>query len=189
MHVQRSITFATLAGLTLALAACNAAGPAASATVMPSATMPGQTAAATAGGGDSTSLGEPIQLSFDPCTLVTPDEATQALGIDVNPLKTDNGGGGACNYLGVGSPSHLLASLPSVADCKLLFLQIDNNLFGDVQHRIDGIGDGGMLVAGEGNLQIAVHQGCIELDGATADGPLPDTTMLDLARTAVARVP
>jgi hypothetical protein len=188
MHPRRSVSLATLAGLALVVAACSSGAP----TTAPGASStaaPGQTAAASLAGGDAGGLGEPIQLNFDPCTLISQAEAKTALGIDVTPLKTDNGGGGTCNYLGVGSPSHLLASLPITADCKLLFTQIDRNLFGDVQHRIDGIGDGGMLVAGQGNLQIAIHHGCFELDGATADGPLPDAMMLDLARTAVARVP
>jgi hypothetical protein len=195
MHPRRSSSFAalTVAGLALILVACGSSSP----TQPPAQTAapgqsapPGQTAlasAAAAGGGGG--LGQAVQLNFDPCTLITQAEAKTALGVDVNPLSTDNGGGGACNYLGVGSPSHLLASLPSSADCNLLFLQVDSNLFGDVQKRIDGIGDGGMLVTGEGNLQIAVHHGCFELDGATADGPLADSAMLDLARTAVARVP
>jgi hypothetical protein len=196
MHPRRSISIVAVIGLALVLAACSSAGasataPGTSPAVAPgqTAVAPGQTAAAPVAGDGSAGLGEPVQLTFDPCTLITQDEAKAALGIDVSPLSTDNGGGGTCNYLGVGSPSHLLASLPSVADCKLLYLQIDRNLFNDVQTRIDGVGDGGMLVVGEGNLQIAVHHGCFELDGATADGPLPDATMLGLARTAVARVP
>lgn len=194
MHPRRSSPFAALAVATLALilAACgssSATQPPAQPQAPGQSATPAQTAPESAAAGGGAGLGQAVQLSFDPCTLITQTEAKTALGVDVNPLSTDNGGGGACNYLGVGSPSHLLASLPSSADCNLLFLQIDSNLFGDVQKRIDGIGDGGMLVTGEGNLQIAVHHGCFEIDAATADGPLPDATMLDLARTAVARVP
>ncbi len=192
MHPRRTSSFAALAvaGLALILAACGSSSPAPAQTAGPGqSTAPGQTAPASAAAVGGGGLGQAVQLNFDPCTLITQAEAKTALGVDVNPLSTDNGGGGACNYLGVGSPSHLLASLPSSADCNLLFLQIDSNLFGDVQKRVDGIGDGGMIVTGEGNLQIAIHHGCFELDGATADGPLADSAMLDLARTAASRVP
>ncbi len=143
------------------------------------------------GSDGSSGLGEPVQLTLDPCTLITQDEAAAVVGIKVDPLKMDDGGNRACNYLGVGAPSqaHLLVSVSSVAACKLLFAQIDRNLFGGDQTRVDGIGDGGMLVTGGGTVWIAVHHGCFELDGATADTPLPDATMLDLARTATGRVP
>lgn len=186
MVPRRIVAVALPVALALVISACGSPGAPPSTPAAGDGLAGSPTAAEGAGGAG---LGKAIQLSFDPCTLITEAEAKATLDVDVTKLSTDNGGGGACDYVGVGSPSHLLASLPSSADCNLLFLQIDNGLFGDVQKKIDGIGDGGMLVAGQGNLQIAVHRGCFEIDAATADGPLPDAKMLDLARTAVSRVP
>ncbi len=194
MHRPERVAIAGIAIL-VAIAGCSSTGsPAGSTTVAPTqaAASAAGTPASTSGSAAAGDLGEPVQLSLDPCTLITQDEAEATLGVAVSPLKTDaNGGGGitVCNYVGVGSPAHLLASTPSAADCKLLYLQIERRLYGGAQEPVDDIGDGGMIVTGEGNLQIAVSHGCIELDGATADAPLPDATMLDLARTAVGRVP
>ena len=185
--------------LTLVVAACSSSPGASNAPGSATGTPPGAPSGGSTAPASSSSapagaagLGDPVQLNFDPCLLITADEAASVLGVAVSPVKYDNGGGGVCNYVGVGSPAHLSAAEPAVAMCKLLYTQIERDLFGDVQKRVDGIGDGGMLVVGEGNIQIAVHSGCIVLDGATGetgDTPVPDQTMLDLARTAVGRVP
>ncbi len=194
MHMVRRVAVTSLALLTILLGACSASGPAGSPATGAQAgasTGTSQAVSPAAAGGGSSTLGDPVQLTVDPCNLVTRDEAAKVLGVPVSPVKVDVGGGG-CNYVGVGSPSHLMASTPSAASCRLLYLALDKNIFGGVQQRVDDIGDGGMLVTGEGNVQIAVHHGCIEIDaanGANGDTALPDATMLNLARTAVARVP
>ncbi|MGI8680649.1 MAG: hypothetical protein ACR2JO_00645, partial [Mycobacteriales bacterium] len=57
-----------------------------------------------------------------------------------------------------------------------------------VQLRINDIGNGGMLVQGNGNVQITVAGGCFTIDADAGEVPVADGTMLSLARTAVTRV-
>ncbi len=62
-------------------------------------------------------------------------------------------------------------------------------MFGGAQVRIDGIASGGMLVKDNGNVQLVVDGGCVEVDGRlTYDKKVDDETMLSLAKTAAGRV-
>lgn len=73
--------------------------------------------------------------------------------------------------------------------CALLFLALDKNMFGGAQVRIDDIASGGMLVKDNGNVQLVVAGGCVEVDGRlTYDKKVDDDTILLLAETAAGRV-
>ena len=61
-------------------------------------------------------------------------------------------------------------------------------MFGGKQVRVDGIGNGGMLVKGNGNVQFTTHGGCIGVSARSAAGSLPDDVMLSLAKLVETRV-
>ena len=139
------------------------------------------------------SVASPRPLPGDPCALVTEAEAAKAVGA---PLKQDTAttdGSHVCRYFGDGIPQGRLKVDTAPAFCALLYLALEKNMFGHgsgrgVQLRIDDIGDGGMLVQGNGNVQIAVGGGCLTIDASTGEVPVADATMLSLARTAVGRL-
>lgn len=133
------------------------------------------------------SAASPKPLAVDPCTLVTQAEAAQAVGGPVKHLESTVRGASVCNYFGDGASGSLSVDAAPIF-CKLLYLALEKNIFGGPQQRIDDIGDGGMLVKGGGNVQIAVAGGCFTIDGRNGSADLPDATMLSLARTAVGRV-
>jgi hypothetical protein len=139
------------------------------------------------GGGDFTA--EPAQLGADPCTLVTSSEAAAVVGaVNETPgLGTDKH---TCVYVSAEHTGGQIAVTEQSPDfCKLLFLALDQDMFGGAQVRIDDIASGGMLVKGNGNVQVVVNGGCLEVDGRmTYDKKVDDDTMLRLAKTAAGRV-
>jgi hypothetical protein len=139
------------------------------------------------GGGDFTA--EPVQLGADPCTLVTSSEAAVVIGAvnDTPGVGTDKR---TCVYVSTKHTGGQLTVTEQSPDlCKLLFLALDKNMFGGSQVRIDDIESGGMLVKGNGNVQLVVDGGCLEVDGRmTYDKKVDDATMLRLAKTAAGRV-
>ena len=76
-----------------------------------------------------------------------------------------------------------------MAFCKLLFLALRKDLFGGSQVRVKDVGQGGMLVKGEGNVQFVVKGGCVDIT-SHLKGLLSvsDTSMLKLAHAAASRV-
>jgi hypothetical protein len=126
----------------------------------------------------------PVQLTVDPCTLVTQEEAQTTLG---HPA-TEGLNGTVCTYTANGNGGHIAVETVAPDFCKLLFLALKNNLFGGAQVRVDDVGDGGMLVKGNGNVQFVVHGGCVSVDATVGDTHPPDDTVLSLARTAAGRV-
>lgn len=139
------------------------------------------------GGGDFTA--EPVQLTSDPCTLVTGTEAAAVIGAvnDTPGVGTDEH---TCVYVSAKHTGGQVAVTEQPPDiCKLLFLALDKDIFGGAQVRIDDIASGGMLVKGHGNVQLVVHRGCVEVAGRlTYDEKVDDDTMLGLAKTAAGRV-
>lgn len=131
---------------------------------------------------------QPVQLSVDPCTLVTKAEAEAVIG-PVGDADSSTYDPPKCVYVSSESTGGQLAvSLTEPDFCTLLFLALDKNIFGDVQVRVDDVGDGGMLVTGNGNVQFVVGGGCVELDGnIDHETPIDDATMLQLAKTAAER--
>jgi hypothetical protein len=130
----------------------------------------------------------PVMLTVDPCTLVTKTEAEALIG----PVGDANGATfdpPKCIYVSpAGTGGQLAVSLTEPDFCKLLFLALDQDMFGGVQVRVDDVGDGGMLVKGGGNVQFVVGGGCIEVDGTVDfDTKIDDDTMLRLAKTAAER--
>jgi hypothetical protein len=143
--------------------------------------------ATTAKGGDFKAA--PVQLSADPCALVTSTEAAAVIGAvnDTPGVGTDRH---TCVYVSSEHTGGQLTVTEQAPDfCKLLFLALDKNIFGGAQVRIDNIASGGMLVKGNGNVQIVVHGGCLEVAGRMSyDKKVDDDTMLGLAKTAAGRV-
>jgi hypothetical protein len=133
--------------------------------------------------------GQPVQLTTDPCTLVTGPEAEAVIGAvnDTPGVGTD---GHTCVRVSSENTGGQVAVSEQPPDvCKLLFLALDKDLFGGAQVRIDDIASGGMLVKGNGNVQLVVHGGCLEVTGrASYDKKVDDDTMLGLAKTAAGRV-
>lgn len=146
------------------------------------------TSSADAGGGTDFTT-KPAQLNADPCTLLTAAEAADVIGAVNNTpgVGTDNR---TCVYVSSEHTGGQLAVTEQSPDlCALLFLALDKDMFGGAQVRIDGIGDGGMLVEGNGNVQLVVDGGCVEVDGRlTYDLKVDDDTMLRLAKAAAGRV-
>jgi hypothetical protein len=146
--------------------------------------------AETAGNGSSAGAADatPIQLTADPCTLITTEEAQEALGISVEQMSASPGGGKTCNYFG-GTEGHLAVTEPPPDFCGPLFLTLRLNDFSSTQMHITDIGDGGLLNTDEGNVQVRVNGGCLTIDAVGPNGPPDDDAMLALMRTAVSRLP
>lgn len=125
----------------------------------------------------------PAQLS-NPCSLVTKAEAQAVVG---RPVTQGNAVKSVCTYTATGDGGNVAVTLGS-AFCKLLFLALDKNLFGGSQVRVD-VGQGGMLVKGNGDVQFVAKDGCVEISAhRSALNAVDDKTMLDLGRKAAARV-
>jgi hypothetical protein len=132
---------------------------------------------------------DPVQLTADPCALVTSAEAAAVIGAvnDTPGVGTDKH---TCVYVSSEHTGGQFAVTEQPPDlCKLLFLALDKNIFGGAQVRIDDIASGGMLVKGNGNVQLVVHGGCVEVAGRMSyDKKVDDDTMLGFAKTAAGRV-
>ncbi len=182
MKVARTAGLAAATAVVLALAGCGGGAKSGGKDLAGGAATGKQ-----AGSGQKAkSVDSPKPLAVDPCALVTQAEAEQAVGGPVKHLASTVRGSTVCNYFGDGISGNLSVDTGPLF-CKLLYLALKNNIFGGVQQRIDDIGDGGMLVKGGGNVQIAVAGGCFTIDGRSGSGDLPDATMLSLARTAAQR--
>jgi hypothetical protein len=146
--------------------------------------------AGSAGNGGSAGAADatPIQLTADPCTLISTDEAQQALGISVEQMSASPGGGKTCNYFG-GADGHLTVTEPPPDFCAPLFLALRLNDFSSTQTHITDIGDGGLMNTNGGNVQVRVNGGCLTIDAVGPNGPLDDEAMTALIRTAVSRLP
>lgn len=128
---------------------------------------------------------EPVRLKDDPCTLITKAEAEALIG----PVNEPANSNGTCVYVSSQSTGGQLAVTVNGLTCKLLFLALDKNFFGGDQVRRDDVGDGGMLVKGNGNVQFVVNGGCVEVAAnLDNDTKVDDETMVQLARTAAGRV-
>ena len=151
------------------------------------ATTTGGSSAQDDGGSDFTAT--PVQLTADPCTLITKAEAADVIGAvnDTPGVGTDKR---TCVYVSAKHTGGQLAVTEQSPDlCKLLFLALDKDMFGGKQVRIDDIESGGMIVKGNGNVQLVVDGGCLEVAGTlTYDKKVDDDTMLRLAKTAAGRV-
>jgi len=165
--------------LAVILSACGSVGPGGSADAAGSAGNDGGNAS-----GDVT----PVQLTADPCTLITTAEAQDALGISVEQMSASPGGGKTCNYFG-GADGHLAVTEPPPDFCAPLFLALRLNDFSSTQKHISDIGDGGLLNTNGGNVQVRVNGGCLTIDAVGPNGPLDDGAMMALIRTAVSRLP
>ncbi len=132
---------------------------------------------------------EPVQLTVDPCTLVTKAEAEALIG----PVSDTPGVGSdklTCVYVSSKNTGGQVAvNLQTPEFCKLLFLALDKNYFGGQQVRVDSIGEGGMQVKGNGNVQFVVNRGCVEIEGnVDRDTKIDDSTIMSVATTAAGRV-
>jgi len=151
----------------------------------PGAAAPAQ-GAAVAAGRPASSLSDPLQLTMNPCILVTQAEAEKAVGATVTQGVGSDGT--VCTYDAKGDSGLVTVVLQAPMWCKLLFLALKENLFGNTQVRRDDVGDGGMQVVGNGNVQFTSHGGCVEVEGSTATGKLPDAVVLQMAKNAAGRV-
>ena len=129
--------------------------------------------------------GTPVQLTADPCALVTKPEAEGVIGATVS--QGAGGGGRICTYTATGNGG--IVSVEEVVPefCKLLFTALDKNTFAGDQLRVD-VGQGGMQVKNGGNVQAVVAGGCLDVKGSKGGTKVDDATMLALARTAAQRV-
>lgn len=128
---------------------------------------------------------EPVQLKVDPCALVTKSETEALIGPVNEPANTN----GTCVYVSSKNTGGQLAVTVNSLTCELLFLALEKDMFGGDQVRRDDVGDGGMLVKGNGNVQFVVKGGCVEVDGSVDyDKSVDDETMIRLAKTASGRV-
>ena len=126
-------------------------------------------------------------VNTEACTLVTMPEAVKVMG---KPLKRkphiDGNQSHYCHYNATTGLGHLDVTINS--DCGFLLLALNKNLFGPKQQRIKGIGDGGLLNKGSGNVQIAKGKGCFTISAGAGTSSVADTVMLALAKTAAGRI-
>ena len=122
---------AVICALILTASACGGG------TGKPSSSDTASTEAAANGGGDFTA--EPVQLRVDPCTLVTRTDAEAVIGAvnDTPGVGTDKL---TCVYVSSEHTGGQVAVTVQSPDlCKLLFLALDQDMFGGSQVRIDDI--------------------------------------------------
>jgi len=131
---------------------------------------------------------EPVQLTVDPCLLVTKAEAEALIG-PVGDADGSTFDPPKCIYVSSeGTGGQLAISLTEPSFCKFLFTTLDQDMFGGDQVRVDDVGDGGMLVKGNGDVQFVVGGGCIEVAGTIDHNTkIDDPTILQLAKTAAER--
>jgi hypothetical protein len=128
--------------------------------------------------------GDPVQLSVDPCSLVTQPEAEEVIGLPVSVGRSAS----ICTYTATGNGGHIAIEDLAPMFCSLLTETLRQDRFGGDQIRVDDVGDGGMLVKGLGNVQFVVQGGCVSIDAVHGDTRPTDDIMLDLAKTAAGRV-
>jgi len=171
-------TATMMCGLILTMSACGGGGSVSTKTPAPNAT------GAPSSGGFTAN---PVQLTVDPCSLVTKAEAEALVGAVNTPATGTDGR--TCVYVSSKNTGGQFAvTLQSPEFCKLLFLELNKNLFGGQQVRAD-VGDGGMQVKDNGNVQFVVRGGCVEVDGSVDRvTKIDDATILRVAKTAAGRV-
>lgn len=190
MRTRTALTCALILTASASASACGGGGGSDKASSSNAAPTTEKTAkGATSASGTVDFTAQPVQLTVDPCTLVTKVEAEAVIG-PVGDADSSIYDPPKCIYVSSESTGGQLAiSLTKPDFCKLLFLTLDQNMFGGAQVHVDDVGDGGMLVKGNGNLQFVVGGGCIEVAGTVDhDTKIDDATMLQLAKTAAERV-
>ena len=132
---------------------------------------------------------DPVDLKIPACDLYSKAEAEKLIGVAVVQLEPGINGATQCTYnaVKVGQGQVNISVVPA-SGCKLLILALDGNFFGGKQVRVDDIGDGGMLVKGNGNVQFTSHGGCAAVSARNAAGNLPDDTVLALAKLVESRI-
>ena len=132
---------------------------------------------------------DPVELKIPACSLYSKTEAEKLIGVAVVQLEPGINGASQCTYNAVkAGQGQVNVSVVPPSGCKLLILALDGNLFGGKQVRVDDIGDGGMLVKGNGNVQFTTNGGCVGVSARNAAGNLPDDTVLALAKLVESRV-
>lgn len=132
---------------------------------------------------------DPVELKIPACSLYSKTEAEKLIGVAVVQLEPGINGASQCTYNAVkAGQGQVNISVVPPSGCKLLILALDANLFGGKQVRVDDIGDGGMLVKGNGNVQFTTHGGCVAVSSRNPTGSLPDDTVLALAKLVESRV-
>jgi hypothetical protein len=127
----------------------------------------------------------PVQLTADPCTLVTLAEAKGVIGASVSQgLGAD---GRICTYTANGNGGIVAVDEVTPDFCKLLFTALEKNFFAGDQVRVD-VGQGGMQVRGGGNVQFVVAGGCLTISASKGGTKVDDATVLAMAKTASGRV-
>ncbi|MEO6203912.1 MAG: hypothetical protein ABIO67_00790 [Mycobacteriales bacterium] len=127
---------------------------------------------------------ESVQLTDDPCGLVLASEAQAAVGQPVTQGRNRT----VCTYTASGNGGHLAVETLSPPFCQLLLSALKANMFAGDQVRVDDLGDGGMLVKGNGSLQFTSHGGCVSIEVNRGDSHPTDDVMLGLGRAAAGRV-
>ena len=138
----------------------------------------------TSGSNSAAFTATPVQLTMDPCTLVTKAEAERVIGASVSQGLGANGH--VCTYTANGNGGIVSVQTVAPAFCKLLFMALDKNFFGGAQVRAD-VGQGGMQVKGGGNVQFVVGGGCLEINARKGGTSVDDATVLAMAKTATGR--
>ena len=118
----------------------------------------------------------PVQLTVNPCTLVTKAEAERVIGASVSQGLGANGR--ICTYVANGNGGVVSVQETTPDFCK--------NFFGGAQVRAD-VGQGGMQVKGGGNVQFVVGGGCLEINAKKGGTSVDDATVLAMAKTATGR--
>ena len=127
----------------------------------------------------------PVQLTVNPCTLVTKAEAERVIGASVT--QGLGAKGRICTYVANGNGGIVSVQATTPDFCKLLFTVLKQDFFGGAQVRAD-VGQGGMQVKGAGNVQFVVGGGCLEIDAKKGGTSVDDATVLAMAKTATGRV-
>ena len=127
----------------------------------------------------------PVQLTVNPCTLVTKAEAEHVIGASV--IQGLGANGHVCTYTANGNGGIVSVQETTPDFCKILFTVLKQNMFGGAQVRAD-VGQGGMQVKGGGNVQFVVAGGCLEINATKGDKKVDDAIVLAMAKTATGRV-
>ena len=152
-------------------------------------------------GSDEEAAAEGIRVfDADPCTLLTAEEVGAALGGTATEptTPTPQGDQRSCHWFVSEHDGNLTVYVNDLyCEGTRMALEPENDyMIVEGQRRVDDVGDG--AIVGEGHISVAAHGGCFSMEGnegGAADRrspgerpPLPEETLLDLARTATDRL-
>lgn len=156
----------------------------------PAAAAPAPPAAAAPGGSLADKNYSASEFTKDPCSLLTADEVTSALGTSATgEPSTSMTGLKVCSWPrkpGAAAVADLTLHYNAAPLAEAFRTSIENRIFGPADGLVP-VGDGAALKKGIANIQVLVGGSCFTIDGEHAK--LSDDQTIALAKAAASRLP